>query len=73
MSSSLFGCSKKLIKQLQYRLKLLKNKSSSIVRLLREDMAQLIQNSNEQKAFNLVVFVATLDIKLFYSFFFFFF
>ncbi|XP_044466882.1 uncharacterized protein LOC123196818 isoform X2 [Mangifera indica] len=44
---------KKLIKQLQYRLKLLKNKSSSIGRLLREDMAQLIQNSNEQKAFNL--------------------
>ncbi|XP_031272891.1 uncharacterized protein LOC116131383 [Pistacia vera] len=44
---------KKLIKQLQYRLKLLKNKKSSIVRFIREDMAQLIQNGDEEKAFNL--------------------
>ncbi|KAJ0112586.1 hypothetical protein Patl1_02217 [Pistacia atlantica] len=47
---------KKLIKQLQYRLKLLKNKKSSIVRFIREDMAQLIQNSDEEKAFQLGTF-----------------
>ncbi|KAH7576901.1 hypothetical protein ACOSP7_002407 [Xanthoceras sorbifolium] len=43
---------KKLIKQVQCRLKLLKNKRCSIVRLLREDVAELIKIGNEQIAFN---------------------
>ncbi|KAK3184179.1 hypothetical protein Dsin_031465 [Dipteronia sinensis] len=43
---------KKLIKQIQCRLKLLKNKRCSIVRLLREDMAELIKIGNEEIAFN---------------------
>lgn len=47
-------CSKKLIQQLQCRLKLLKNKRCSIVRLLREDLAELIKIGHEETAFNRV-------------------
>ncbi|KAK4856137.1 hypothetical protein QYF36_014538 [Acer negundo] len=53
----MFGCnssssSKKLIKQIQCRLKVLKNKRCSIVRLLRNDIAELIKIGNEEIAFN---------------------
>lgn len=47
-------CSKKLINRVQCRLKLLKNKRNSIVRQLREDMAQLIKSGHEHIAFNRV-------------------
>ncbi|KAK2651070.1 hypothetical protein Ddye_018559 [Dipteronia dyeriana] len=43
---------KKLIKHVQCRLKLLKNKRCSIVKLLREDMTELIKIGNEEIAFN---------------------
>ncbi|XP_010245319.1 PREDICTED: uncharacterized protein LOC104588894 [Nelumbo nucifera] len=42
---------KKLIRCVQYRLKLLKNKRSSIIRQLREDIAQLLKNGRDQSAF----------------------
>ncbi|OMO59755.1 Late embryogenesis abundant protein, LEA-14 [Corchorus capsularis] len=45
------GLSKKLIKRVQCRLKLLKNKRNSIVKQLREDMAQLIKLGYEETAF----------------------
>ncbi|XAR55484.1 hypothetical protein NMG60_11035562 [Bertholletia excelsa] len=45
---------KKLIRQVQCRLKLLKNKRSSIVRQLREDVAQLLRHGHEQSAFDRV-------------------
>ncbi|KAH7532904.1 hypothetical protein FEM48_Zijuj04G0071900 [Ziziphus jujuba var. spinosa] len=45
---------KKLIKQVHCRLKLLKNKRSTIIRQLREDMAELIKNGHENVAFNRV-------------------
>ncbi|KAL6136756.1 hypothetical protein ACLB2K_062051 [Fragaria x ananassa] len=45
---------KQLIKQVQCRLKLLKNKRATIVRQLREDAAELIKNGYEDKAFNRV-------------------
>ncbi|KAL6135388.1 hypothetical protein ACLB2K_067616 [Fragaria x ananassa] len=45
---------KQLIKQVQYRLKLLKNKRATIVRQLREDAGELIKNGYEDKAFNRV-------------------
>lgn len=48
------GCSKKLIKQVQCRLKLLKNKKSVIAKQLREDVMELIKNGYEQTAFNRV-------------------
>ncbi|KAF3443890.1 hypothetical protein FNV43_RR13580 [Rhamnella rubrinervis] len=43
---------KRLIKQVQCRLKLLKNKRNAMVRQLREDMAELIKNGHENIAFN---------------------
>ncbi|KAJ4825866.1 hypothetical protein Tsubulata_024315 [Turnera subulata] len=43
---------KKLIKRIQCRLKLLKNKRCSIVRQLREDVAQLVKIGYEDIAFN---------------------
>lgn len=52
----LTGCSKRLIKQVQCRLKLLKNKRLTIVRQLREDLASLIKVGNEETAFNRVNF-----------------
>ncbi|XP_008230406.1 PREDICTED: uncharacterized protein LOC103329684 [Prunus mume] len=45
---------KRLIKQVQCRLKLLKNKRQTIVRQLREDVAELIKHGHEDKAFNRV-------------------
>lgn len=45
---------KKLIKRVQCRLKLLKNKRCSIVRQLREDVAQLLSYGHEQNAFDRV-------------------
>ncbi|KAA8526409.1 hypothetical protein F0562_008388 [Nyssa sinensis] len=45
---------KKLIKLVQCRLKLLKNKRCSIVRQLREDLAQLLKIGDDQSAFNRV-------------------
>ncbi|GLT86931.1 hypothetical protein SLE2022_050380 [Rubroshorea leprosula] len=45
---------KKLIKQVQCRLKLLKNKKHTIVKQLREDMAELIKLGHEESAFNRV-------------------
>ncbi|XP_062106290.1 uncharacterized protein LOC133817720 [Humulus lupulus] len=45
---------KKLIKQLQCRLKLLKNKRHAIVRQLREDLAQLIKIGRQSIAFHRV-------------------
>ncbi|KAG6618161.1 hypothetical protein I3842_Q124300 [Carya illinoinensis] len=45
---------KKLINRVQCRLKLLKNKRNSIVRQLREDVAQLIKGGYEHIAFNRV-------------------
>ncbi|PON78224.1 Vacuolar protein sorting-associated protein [Parasponia andersonii] len=45
---------KKLIKQVQCRLKLLKNKRQAIVRQLREDVAQLIKIGHENIALNRV-------------------
>ncbi|KAL5581950.1 hypothetical protein UlMin_014392 [Ulmus minor] len=45
---------KKVIKQLQCRLKLLKNKRQAIVRQLREDLAQLIKIGYENVAFDRV-------------------
>ncbi|KAJ7981434.1 putative Regulator of Vps4 activity in the MVB pathway protein [Quillaja saponaria] len=45
---------KKLIKRVQCRLKLLKNKRNTIVRQLREDIAELIKNGHEETAFNRV-------------------
>lgn len=47
-------CSKKLIKRVRCRLKLLKNKRYTIVKQLREDMAQLIKLGYEETAFNRV-------------------
>ncbi|PIA30666.1 hypothetical protein AQUCO_05400043v1 [Aquilegia coerulea] len=44
-------CSKKLIRRVQCRLKLLKNKRDSIVRQLRKDVVQLIKNGHEECAF----------------------
>lgn len=52
--SSLLMNSKKLIKRVQCRLKLLKNKRQSIVRNLRQDMAQLIKYDHVDIAFNRV-------------------
>ncbi|KAK9284763.1 hypothetical protein L1049_023940 [Liquidambar formosana] len=46
--------SKKLIRRVQCRLKLLKNKRYSIVRQLREDVGQLLKIGHEQNAFNRV-------------------
>ncbi|XP_022140354.1 uncharacterized protein LOC111011049 isoform X2 [Momordica charantia] len=46
---------KKLIKQVQCRLKLLKNKKSVIAKQLREDVMELIKNGYEQTAFNRIV------------------
>ncbi|XP_059660962.1 uncharacterized protein LOC132307268 [Cornus florida] len=43
---------KKLIRRVQCRLKLLKNKRCSIVRHIREDVAQLLKNGHEQNAIN---------------------
>ncbi|KAK0608654.1 hypothetical protein LWI29_033920 [Acer saccharum] len=43
---------KKLIKQVQCRLKWLKNRRCSMVRLLRKDIADLIKIGNEEIAFN---------------------
>ncbi|TYJ05207.1 hypothetical protein E1A91_A12G149200v1 [Gossypium mustelinum] len=43
---------KKLIKRVQCRLKLLKNKRFTIVKQLREDLAQLIKLGYQQTAFN---------------------
>ncbi|GMI99682.1 hypothetical protein HRI_003637500 [Hibiscus trionum] len=43
---------KKLVKRVQCRLKLLKNKRFTIVKQLREDLAQLIKLGYEQTAFN---------------------
>ncbi|KAK6241664.1 hypothetical protein SCA6_007053 [Theobroma cacao] len=43
---------KKLIKRVQCRLKLLKNKRYTIVKQLREDLAQLIKLGYEESAFN---------------------
>ncbi|XVF66855.1 hypothetical protein PTKIN_Ptkin10aG0072000 [Pterospermum kingtungense] len=43
---------KKLIKRVQSRLKLLKNKRHTIVKQLREDVAQLIKLGYEETAFN---------------------
>uniref|UniRef100_A0A9I9D5G7 IST1-like protein n=1 Tax=Cucumis melo TaxID=3656 RepID=A0A9I9D5G7_CUCME len=45
---------KKLIKQVQCRLKLLKNKKSVITKQLREDIVQLLENGYHQTAFNRV-------------------
>ncbi|KAA3462558.1 Late embryogenesis abundant protein, LEA-14 [Gossypium australe] len=45
---------KKLIKRVQCRLKLLKNKRFTIVKQLREDLAQLIKLGYQQTAFNRV-------------------
>lgn len=45
---------KKLIKRVQCRLKLLKNKRNSIVRQLRQDLAHLIESGYETIAFNRV-------------------
>ncbi|XP_038901982.1 uncharacterized protein LOC120088637 [Benincasa hispida] len=45
---------KKLIKQVQCRLKLLNNKKSVITKQLREDIVQLFQNGYHQTAFNRV-------------------
>ncbi|KAK2972782.1 hypothetical protein RJ640_028833 [Escallonia rubra] len=43
---------KKLIRRVQCRLKLLKNKRCSIVRQLRDDIAQLIKHGHHEIAFN---------------------
>ncbi|CAA2998204.1 uncharacterized protein LOC111412805 [Olea europaea subsp. europaea] len=43
---------KKLIRRVQCRLKLLKNKRSCIVKHLREDVAELLQYGHEQSAFD---------------------
>ncbi|XP_039044578.1 uncharacterized protein LOC120184086 [Hibiscus syriacus] len=43
---------KKLVKRVQCRLKLLKNKRFTIVKQLREDLAQLIKLGYEETAFN---------------------
>ncbi|GAV81900.1 Ist1 domain-containing protein [Cephalotus follicularis] len=43
---------KKVMKRVQCRLKLLKNKRHSIVRQLRDDLAQLIETGREDIAFN---------------------
>ncbi|PSS16319.1 IST1-like protein [Actinidia chinensis var. chinensis] len=45
---------KKLIRHVQCRIKLLKNKRCSIVRQLREDVAQLLTHGHEQSAFDRV-------------------
>ncbi|XP_010242011.1 PREDICTED: uncharacterized protein LOC104586459 [Nelumbo nucifera] len=45
---------KKLIRNVQCRLKLLKNKRGSIIRQLREDIAQLLKNGQHQSAFTRV-------------------
>ncbi|KAK9152685.1 hypothetical protein Sjap_000165 [Stephania japonica] len=45
---------KRLVKRVMCRLKLLKNKRESIVRQLREDIAQLIQRGQEHSAFSRV-------------------
>lgn len=45
---------KKFIRQVQSRLKLLKNKKSSIARQLRGDVAQLLRHGHEQNAFERV-------------------
>lgn len=44
-------CSKKLLGLLHCRLKLLKRKEHSIVRQLREDIAQLLKNGQNDSAF----------------------
>ncbi|PSS16315.1 IST1-like protein [Actinidia chinensis var. chinensis] len=45
---------KKLIRRVQCRIKLLKNKRCSIVRQLRDDVAQLLAHGHEQSAFDRV-------------------
>ncbi|KAM1187857.1 hypothetical protein ACFX2J_023735 [Malus domestica] len=45
---------KRLIKEVQCRLKLLKTKRQTIVRQLRQDVAELIKHGHEDKAFNRV-------------------
>lgn len=45
---------KKLIRRVQCRLKLLKNKRSTIVRQLREDLAELLRHGHAQTAFDRV-------------------
>ncbi|OVA00543.1 protein of unknown function DUF292 [Macleaya cordata] len=45
---------KKLIKRVQCRLKLLRNKRYSIIRHLREDIIQLLKNGQEQSAYGRV-------------------
>ncbi|KAH9607899.1 hypothetical protein KSS87_008564 [Heliosperma pusillum] len=44
--------SKKLIKKTQCRLKILKSKRLAIIRLLKEDIAQLLKNEHEEIAMN---------------------
>ena len=50
----ILGCSKRLIKQVQHRINLLKTKRHAIVRQLREDVALLIKAGHENIAFNRV-------------------
>ncbi|KAG5060322.1 hypothetical protein JHK87_001351 [Glycine soja] len=45
-------CSKKVIKRVRCGLRLLKNKRQAIARQLRKDLAELIQSSHEEIAFN---------------------
>ncbi|KAH1265773.1 hypothetical protein GmHk_01G001414 [Glycine max] len=44
--------SKKVIKRVRCGLRLLKNKRQAIARQLRKDLAELIQSSHEEIAFN---------------------
>ena len=51
---ALLVCSKKAIKRVRCRLRLLKNKRQAIARQLRNDLVELIQSGHEETAFNQV-------------------
>lgn len=48
--------SKKAIKKACYRIKFLKNKRQTIVKQLRNDLAELIQSGHEEIALNRVIY-----------------
>lgn len=53
-SPFLIFCSKRLLKKVQCRLKLLKNKRVTIVRQLKDDLSELLKHGHEQIAFDRV-------------------
>lgn len=59
-----FFCSKRLLKKVQCRLKLLKNKRVTIVRQLKDDLSELLKHGHEQIAFDRVYIICSMYFVL---------